>query len=331
MKKTKSTNLLIIIILFIIIVIIVYLFLKSKDKYRYFNCTVDQENLKNNRGGLKAIWKNRGSNQLWEVGEKVTISFLNNPGSLTRSTTKSLTCANPDYHRIAYDPLEFDLLHEDIKIAIQRVIDLRFKPLVNLNFEYLADNNTNADIRIQFFHDGRNFSKIGNVSRKTKPGPSMHLSEFSVQTVLHEFCHILGMEHEHASYEAKVIKNIETDKQLQRVLFDMYCEEEEIAPPGAPFTDCQNRVILNNKKIVDDGTYDTTNYDQKSIMNYETEKLFFTDGRSTLYPRWRLSISDMFALMNMYPGGPLMQENPKKSINAIAKTFHDKISYKNNC
>jgi hypothetical protein len=105
------------------------------------------------------------------------------------------------------DPLQKEVDKMPIIEAIKRIIDERFSPIVNLNFVFI-DDIKNADIRIDFVENEGCWSYIGtDCKNPTYKGEStMNFSWFDVNTTIHEFCHALGMIHEHQNPKNNLIK-----------------------------------------------------------------------------------------------------------------------------
>jgi hypothetical protein len=88
-------------------------------------------------------------------------------------------------------------------------------PLVNLKFNFFDPtdpsrktlfNSNLADIRIDFDPEGGAWSLLGTDSlSEKKEEPTMNFGWFDVPTTLHEFCHALGMVHEHSNPNGKPI------------------------------------------------------------------------------------------------------------------------------
>ena len=88
-------------------------------------------------------------------------------------------------------------------------------PLVNLKFNFFDPTDPSrktlfnpnlADIRIDFDPEGGAWSLLGTDSlSEKKEEPTMNFGWFDVPTTLHEFCHALGMVHEHSNPNGKPI------------------------------------------------------------------------------------------------------------------------------
>lgn len=98
------------------------------------------------------------------------------------------------------DPLYATLQNKVDPIALVKgVVEQRIAPLVGLTFTY-TDNIAESDIRIVFGPEYGCSSIVGNtkfVPTNERQNATMTYGWFDVATVIHEFCHALGMIHEH--------------------------------------------------------------------------------------------------------------------------------------
>jgi len=118
-----------------------------------------------------------------------------------------------DFSYVSDDDLNkyFDPLYKTIQgkvlpgQLIKSVVLERFAPLVNLKFEF-TNNINDSTVRVKFDSTRGCNSLIGTDNRLASQGyvinrgktdPTMYLGWLDVSTVIHEFCHVLGMGHEH--------------------------------------------------------------------------------------------------------------------------------------
>jgi len=189
---------------------------------------------------------------------------------------------------------EIDPIHEQteklsLKDSIHLVIKERIEPIINIKFNFITDA-ANADIRITFDENDGAWSLLGtDVLETKKPEPTMNLGWFNVFTTIHEFCHTLGMIHEHQNPRGEQIKW--NKPVLYKVIGEQQGWSEE--------TIDQNIINRYNK--------DDTNgsdFDPKSIMLYFFPSSVTTNGVGTKQNR-RYSAEDVIWLEKTYPGGKM--------------------------
>ena len=125
--------------------------------------------------------------KLWPEGSKIKIAFLESPDRIQRNNIS-------DSNNL--DPLQKQVNKISIKEAIQKIVNERIKPLVNLDISF-TDNISDANVRVSFDPSGGAWSLVGTDHLHQKDGATMNLGWFDVGTVIHEFGHVLGMIHEH--------------------------------------------------------------------------------------------------------------------------------------
>lgn len=173
----------------------------------------------------------------------------------------------------AMDPIE----------AIQTVVRERVEPLIGLKIEYV---DADGDIRIGLDNRKGSWSMVG-VQCKQVPAEeaTMNFGWLDVATIIHEFCHALGMIHEHQNPFGKGI-----DWNLKKVFawanstqgWDMY-------------TTCENITKRYNQDIVNG-----SDYDPESIMLY-SYPADLTNNKQATYRNVTLSEADKLWLSSIYP------------------------------
>jgi hypothetical protein len=173
----------------------------------------------------------------------------------------------------AMDPIE----------AIKKIVSERIQPLLGLKLEYV---DADGDIRISLDNQKGSWSYVGTQSKSIAVNePTMNFGWLDVATIIHEFCHALGMIHEHQNPFGKGI-----DWNLKKVFawtnatqgWDMY-------------TTCQNITKRYNMELVNG-----SDYDPESIMLY-SYPAELTNNRQATYRNVALSPYDRLWLSSIYP------------------------------
>jgi hypothetical protein len=193
------------------------------------------------------------------------------------------------------DPIQIDIENIlskggsiNIKKAIKYIIENRLSPIINLKLDFENVNPYNAHIVISFDNSigAGSWSCIGKDSLRKRP--SMQFGWFDVATVIHEFCHALGMGHEHQNPYGKGIqwnkeKVYEWARKTQRWNFEM-----------------ANSQIINRYST---NLTNGTEYDPESIMLYFYPGILTLNGVGTT-ENLRLSFTDINYLSSKYPKSP---------------------------
>lgn len=151
--------------------------------------------------------------KIWPAFTTIKIGFYGDGEHIPRTELAILEKkVDSDGNSLKMDPLY--KITEEMKIvdSIIKIVTERLQPIVNLKLQFYDDNkeliNVNtADIRIDFDDYGGAWAYLGTecLKKKHKGKPTMNFGWFDVGTVLHEFCHALGMVHEHQNPKGKVI------------------------------------------------------------------------------------------------------------------------------
>jgi hypothetical protein len=187
----------------------------------------------------------------------------------------------------------------DIIESIKKIILYRYGRFTNLTFKFIDKwslFDKNPDIKIYFDSNKGSWSRVGTESSFTLPyQTSMNFGWFDVATVLHEFGHALGLEHEHQSYFGNpIIWN-------KKLVYDYF---------KTTFKWTEAKTYLNIIKPLSGENYSGTQYDDESIMHYyfpssltcEDETCEKEGDSSSM--NYRLSPIDVLYLASLYPVDP---------------------------
>ena len=143
-----------------------------------------------------------------------------------------------------------------------------------------------SDVRISFNRGGGAWSYIGtDAVYIAKNKPTMNLGWIDRQVVLHEFCHMLGLGHEHSNPNATIKWN------RDKVIKDL----------SGPPNNWDLRTIEHNVlKAVAASSVNATAFDPKSIMLYTFPDEWTIDGKGTTKNN-ELSQTDKDHLSKLYP------------------------------
>lgn len=242
---------------------------------------------------------------LWPVGDTIRIYFI-------EPIPNNLEWREPWTDEFRFlDPLYQTIQGKvDPKTLIKTVVQERLSPIVNVKFEFTTDVNQ-SDIRILFKQGIGCSSIVGNSRSKSKfstgqapdiqpkgePEPTMKYSWLDISTVLHEFCHALGMIHEHQNPQGNPIQ---WNKPA------VYCYYKSVNR-GWTDDDVKRNVLDTYEKDQINGS----EYDPASIMIYSFPEKIECDNKEQyltlnspplkINPNYRLSNTDIELLKMMYP------------------------------
>lgn len=234
-------------------------------------------------------------------GRKIVVRFIEPlpTGSFPRNTPPACVFGTDQI-----DPLaeEYFDTYKDLN-TIECIIDIiqkRIEPVVCLEFEFLIpyeipgsyntkvvplDAKIDSHIRVSFDVKNGSHSAIGRDALKIdKNKATMNFAWFSVSTVIHEFLHSIGVEHEH--------KNGENIKWNTKALYAWALETQHWDKKTV------DENILNPLK----GKTTSSAFDDKSIMIYYYPPEVTIDGKGSTANR-RMSREDVAYISSLYPGG----------------------------
>jgi len=152
--------------------------------------------------------------KIWPANTTIRIGFMREPDEELPRTDVDIMekTVDSEGNSLKVDPLQRAVADLPIKDAIIKTITERLQPIVNVKLMFYDENkeliNPNvADIRIDFDEFNGAWSLLGTecLTVKDKNEPTMNFGWFDVPTTLHEFCHALGMVHEHQNPKGKTI------------------------------------------------------------------------------------------------------------------------------
>jgi hypothetical protein len=202
-----------------------------------------EENYIGKKGMKKASMKMRAAflkSKIWPANTTINVGFVSSKfhhSEIPRTSTALLKKkVDRNGVQLKLDPLQEEVDDMSVRDAIIYTIMKRFNdvvypeykpasvtidpayvpmPLVNLKFNFFDPTDPSrktlfnpnlADIRINFDPQGGAWSLLGTDSLSEKKHvETMNFGWFDVPTTLHEFCHALGMVHEHSNPNGKPI------------------------------------------------------------------------------------------------------------------------------
>ena len=217
---------------------------------------------------------------IWPSKSVIRICFVEEPKNIERTVYG-------EYEMSELDPLQavVDKI-EDIKEAIKKIVNERLQPIVNLKFEFVDDSQI-ADVRIAFNPDDGAWSLLGTQCKDEKNGHTMNLGWFDVATTIHEFCHMLGMIHEHSNPVGSAIEW--NEKRVYE-----WAEQTQGWDRETTYVN-----IIQRAKISE---INASTFDPESVMLYFFPGELTINGKGTKQ-NTKLSGLDVLYLTKMYPGG----------------------------
>ena len=226
------------------------------------------------------------TNTLWDIGTTLNVAFYPLPSQNipTWYSISEVETQVPQGFQI--DSIEYDVRKiSNMADAVKYVIQQRLQPLVNVKFNWTNDVN-NADVRINFDSTNGSWSYVGKqIQDIDKSKPTMNFGWLDVGTFIHEFCHTLGMIHEHQNPFGKGIQwNVPA----------VYQWASETQGWDKTVTDTNILDKYNSDSI------NGSNYDPLSIMLYFYPASLTTNGVGTT-ENHQLSPTDKQWLSSIYP------------------------------
>lgn len=261
---------------------------EKKEFGKYRICVAKKSNIYTKKLGklhkkLKAAFSKKF---LWPAESTIKIYFMKEPpGNLERQNAEQIKQGAPD---LQIDPLQEEVDKMDNVIdAIKLILKKRIEPIVNLKFEYVESRSL-ADIRVDFNPDDGAWSYVGTDCKNqeySKDECTLNLGWFDVSTTIHEFCHALGMIHEHQNPKGNTIK-------WNRFAVFEWAESTQGWDKETTETN-----ILDMPREEINGS----EFDPMSIMLYFYPGNLTSNGKGT-HQNLRMSALDTIWLNKMYPG-----------------------------
>jgi hypothetical protein len=224
---------------------------------------------------------------LWDNFTTLKVSFFQSPSEdkmPTWYTFEQVLMGAPSGTKI--DPIEYEARKiSNLNDIVKYVIQQKLEPLVNIKFDWV-DNTADGDIRVAFDTTKGSWSYVGKQClTANKNEQTVNFGWLDVGTIIHEFCHVLGMIHEHQNPYGKGIDWNED------AVYDWASETQ-----GWDEKTTYNNIIKKYDKNIINGS----NFDPQSIMLYFYPPELTNNNKGT-YANHTLSITDSNWLSSVYP------------------------------
>lgn len=205
------------------------------------------------------------SKKIWPKNSKIIIAFLDNGNNIRRTLYSASDNIDPLQKKIDGE-FEADTNMTIIK-AVKKIVNERIIPLVDIDIKFI-DDVKKANVRVSFDPNGGAWSLVGTDHLGKKSGATINLGWFDVATTIHEFCHMLGMIHEHQNPNNEK-GHIHWNKP---VLYNWAKENQG-------WSEATTNTNIINK--YDKSTINGSEFDPLSIMLYFFPKKLTTNGIGT--------------------------------------------------
>jgi len=221
--------------------------------------------------------------KIWPNNSKINIAFLDKGEQIRRTSYSLNDTIDPLQKKIDE---EFEAGNLSIIEAVKKVVNERIISLVNLDIKFV-DDAKKANVRVSFDPNGGAWSLVGTDHLGQKSGATINLGWFDVATTTHEFCHMLGMIHEH--------QNPNNDKghiHWNKPALIEYMKETQ------GWSEATTKTNIINK--YDKNSINGSEFDPMSIMLYFFPKKLTTNGVGTKQ-NLKYSGLDVLWIHNTYP------------------------------
>lgn len=161
-----------------------------------------------NMSRLKAAFL---KDKIWPSNSVLRIAFINGNNNGGEVNWTPLAVLKQEERPL--DPLETELRDKDLtpQEIVKRVIIERFVPIIGLGIEFV-DDPRNANVRVSFDPSDGAWAYVGTdqLESRNPEEATVNLGWLDIGTIIHEFCHVLGMIHEHQNPRGK---NIDWNKE----------------------------------------------------------------------------------------------------------------------
>jgi hypothetical protein len=150
---------------------------------------------------------------IWPPGSILRIAFIDGESNSNIKSSHSMNWSHLSTLKqdsgTQLDPLEEKLRDMNLtsQEVVKKVINERIVPLVGLRIEFV-DNPSQANIRVAFDPNDGAWAYVGtdHLEHPDIDEATVNFGWLDVGTIIHEFCHVLGMIHEHQNPRGKQIE-----------------------------------------------------------------------------------------------------------------------------
>jgi len=238
--------------------------------------------------------------KIWKQFSTITISFMND----FKATSGVLSFVPLEQiDKVKINDIKLDREMRDPKICptyssmFKYVISKRIEPLINLKLKWLPNRTQNANVRITFDSKSGSWSTLGTDCLR-KIGATLNIGWLDKSVIIHEFCHTLGMIHEHQNPYGKPIQ-----WNVKNVL------EDAKSSQGWDKCVTASNILCQYSKNLINGS----DYDPLSIMKYYFKDDWVKNQKGSL-PNWSLSYTDIKWIYDTYPNNNTTPEKFYKEI-----------------
>ena len=188
------------------------------------------------------------------------------------------------------DPIEYQIRKMSYENAIKTVVKKRLQDLLDMQFEFVEEKEeydpmTSAVVRVGFNRNKGTGSLIGMDNFFSVGKQTMNFAWLDSPTIIHEFCHVLGLIHEHQN---PLGKNIDwNDEKVYAWAKNVYGWDRE-------------ETYINIIQKYDIDQVNSTDYDYQSVMLYFFPPQLTKDGLGT-QQNLRFSMEDIKFLVSVLP------------------------------
>ena len=256
----------------------------------------EQSNSKHHFKKLSAAFVTQ---KMWPKDTTIKISFNASPNTIKNVDWTPMSVLegmrNNNGSPVILDPIEKEIRKLSPFEAVKKIVRERIQPLVGLKFVFVPQG---GNIRVSFNPHGGSYSLVGTDCLKSKDKSTMNLGWLDAGTIMHEFCHVLGMIHEHQNPKGKPIP-----------------WDDSAVYQWAKQTQGwdQNTAYHNIIERYNVDQLNASKFDPKSVMLYFFPPQLTTNHQGT-NNNHRISPEDAIYISEIYPGGQLSPEEFYKHV-----------------